>query len=145
MGDQRRSRVAGTNWDLLQVSGGALDLSGLSSENRFILDLTTLTGTVGGQMANYVDGQSYTFSLATYASLDLPNSFSGNDLTSLFNPSFSNWQNPAPSLANVSIVNDAATSTINLVIVPEPSAVALLAAAAAAAALPRVRRRPSGT
>ena len=137
--------VAGTNWDLLQVSGSALNLSGLSSENRFNLDLTTLLDTVGGQMMNYVDGQSYTFSLATYASLVLPAGFSGNDLTSLFNPSFANWQNPAPSVANVSIVNDAATGTINLVIVPEPSAIALLAAAAAAAALPRVRRRTRGT
>lgn len=55
--------AAGTNWDILNVSGAALDLTGLSSGNKFVLDLTTLTGTVAGPMANYVDGQGYTFSL----------------------------------------------------------------------------------
>lgn len=133
--------VAGTNWDLLRVSGGALDLSGLSGESRFNLDLTTLTGSAGGPMANYVDGQAYTFSLATYASLDLPTGFSGNDLTSLFDPSFANWQNPAPLLANVSIVNDADAGMINLVIVPEPGPVLLLAGGAAVAAVAWSRRR----
>jgi hypothetical protein len=131
----------GTNWDVLNVSGGALDLSGLSAGNTFNLDLTTLTGSASGPMANYVDGQAYTFSLATYASLSLPAGFSGTDLTSLFSLSFDNWENAAPSLANVSIVNNPATSTINLVVVPEPGTLALAAMALTAAAAWKLRRR----
>jgi fibronectin-binding autotransporter adhesin len=133
--------AAGTNWDVLNVSGGALDLSGLSVGNTFNLDLTTLTVSASGPMANYVDGQAYTFSLATYASLSLPVGFSGNDLTSLFTLSFDNWANPVPSLANVSIVNNSATSTINLVVVPEPSTLALAVMALAAAGWKLRRRR----
>jgi fibronectin-binding autotransporter adhesin len=133
--------AAGTNWDVLNVSGGALDLSGLSVGNTFNLDLTTLTVSASGPMANYVDGQAYTFSLATYASLSLPAGFSGTDLTSLFSLSFDNWENAAPSLANVSIVNNPATSTINLVVVPEPGTLALAAMALTAAAAWKLRRR----
>jgi autotransporter-associated beta strand protein len=133
--------AASTNWDILNVSGGALDLTGLSSGNRFALDLTTLTGTVPGPMVNYVDGQSYTFSLASYASLALPGGFSGNDLTSLFTLSFVNWDNPVPSLANVSVVRNTGADTIDLVIVPEPTGLAVAGIAFAAAGWLLRRRR----
>jgi len=133
--------AADVNWDILNVSGGALDLSGLSSGSTFALDLTTLTGTVPGPMVNYVDGQSYTFSLASYASLVLPGGFSGNDLTSLFSLSFANWRNTAPSLANVSVVNNTVANTIDLVIVPEPTGLAVAGIAFAAAGWLLRRRR----
>lgn len=131
----------GTNWDVLNVSGGALNLSGLSSENRFNLDLITLSGTASGPMANYVDGQSYSFALATYSSLALPTGFSGADLTSLFQLNMGGWLNTMPAPGNISVVNNAATSTINLVVVPEPTSAGLLAAAALAAGVARASRR----
>ena len=131
---------AGTNWDILQVSGSALDLAGLSSSNKFLLDLVTLSGTAAGSMANYVDGESYSFALASYTALTLPIGFSGNDLTSLFTLSFTNWSNPVPSLSNVSVVNNTLAGTIDLVIVPEPSALVLAGMALAAAGW-KLRRR----
>jgi autotransporter-associated beta strand protein len=133
--------AADVNWDILNVSGGALDLSGLSSGSTFALDLTTLTGTVPGPMANYVDGQSYTFSLASYDSLTLPGEVTGDDLTSLFTLSFANWRNTAPSLANVSVVNNTVANTIDLVIVPEPTGLAVAGIAFAAAGWLLRRRR----
>lgn len=133
--------AASTNWDILNVSGGALDLSGLSSVNTFVLDLTTLTGTVAGPMANYVDGQSYTFSLASYDSLTLPGEVTGDDLTSLFTLSFVNWGNMSPSLANVSVVRNTGANTIDLVIVPEPTGLAVAGIAFAAAGWLLRRRR----
>ena len=60
--------TAGTNWDMIAVSGGALDLSGLSGTNQFILDLTTLAaGDVAGGLASPYDGGSYMFQIASYA------------------------------------------------------------------------------
>ena len=133
--------AADVNWDILNVSGGALDLSGLSSGSTFALDLTTLTGTVPGPMVNYVDGQSYTFSLASYDSLTLPGEVTGDDLTSLFTLSFVNWGNMSPSLANVSVVRNTGANTIDLVIVPEPTGLAVAGIAFAAAGWLLRRRR----
>jgi hypothetical protein len=92
-------------------------------------------------MVNYVDGQSYTFSLASYDSLTLPGEVTGDDLTSLFTLSFVNWGNMSPSLANVSVVRNTGANTIDLVIVPEPTGLAVAGIAFAAAGWLLRRRR----
>lgn len=127
--------VAATNWDVLNVSGGSLDLSALSGgAGRMSLELVTLDGSTNGPMANYVDGGTYVFSLMTYSSLSLPAGFAGDDLTELFSLDFAGWLNPEPLPGNVFVVNDAETSTISLVVVPEPTTVPLAVAAVASVA-----------
>jgi len=136
--------VVGTNWDVLNVSGGALNLTGLSSESRFNLDLITLSGTASGLMANYIDGQSYSFAIATYSSLALPTGFTDTDLTSLFQLNTSGWLNPLPAPGNFMVINDADANTINLVIVPEPAGLALAGLGSVAAAWALRRRKILG-
>jgi fibronectin-binding autotransporter adhesin len=133
--------VVATNWDVLNVSGSGLNLTGLSSESRFNLDLITLSGTASGLMANYIDGQSYSFAIATYSSLALPTGFTDTDLTSLFQLNTSGWLNPLPAPGNFMVINDADANTINLVIVPEPAGLALAGLGSVAAAW-ALRRRP---
>ena len=76
---------------------------------------------------------------ASYATLTLPGGFSGNDLTSLFSLSFANWNNAVPS--NVFVVNNTVANTIDLVIVPEPTSLALAGIAFAATGWLLRRRR----
>lgn len=117
--------ASGTNWDLLTVMG-ILDLSALSASNKYLLDLSTLTSlNAPGPMANYSDGASYTWSLATASSvlLDSGTAVGGTDITSLFNLSFSNWANSAPSAGNYSVKVASNGQGIDLVIVPEPDTI----------------------
>jgi fibronectin-binding autotransporter adhesin len=120
--------VAGTNWDLVNVSSGAFDLSGLSTTpgNQFVLDLITLdAGNAAGPLAIPFDGGSYTFAIASYdpSNFLLPTGFSntaGANLTSLFTINLDNWQGTQPQLGNVSVKINSTATGIDLVIVPEP-------------------------
>lgn len=117
--------IVGTNWDLLTVTG-ALDLTSLSGASTYLLDLTTLTSlNAAGPMANYVAGGSYTWSLVSASSVLLASgtAAAGTDITSLFNVSFANWANTAPSAGNYSVRVASDGQGINLVIVPEPNTI----------------------
>ena len=121
------SGTAGTNWDLLNVSGGTFDISALSAASKFNLNLVTLTGsnTAGPLDSGYVAGSTYEFLITSFATLGSgTNTFGANsDLTSLFNISLAGWQGTQPSLSDISVkVNNAGTG-IQLVIVPEPGTI----------------------
>jgi fibronectin-binding autotransporter adhesin len=147
----------GVNWDLITVSGGALNLATLSSGSSFNLNLVTLSGTAAGAMANYTAGNAYRWRIFDATSLTLPSSFNSflvttgtyadfTDVTSLFTLGTNGWQNGSLDLADVKVeVADDGTG-LDLVIVgvvPEPSTLVLAAAGIAAAGW-RCRRRRSG-
>jgi autotransporter-associated beta strand protein len=140
------SGTAGVNWDVINVSGSTFDLSGLSAENRFILDLTTLTGAnAAGPLDVSYDGGSYTFPIASYAALSSPLGTAAlTDLTSLFDIRLTNWALPRPQASDISVRINASQSGLDLVIVPEPTGLAVATIGIAAAALSlRTRRRRS--
>lgn len=118
--------VAGTNWDVIAVSGGALNLSGLSSSSPFVLDLTTLaTGNVPGELAGGYTPGTYAFEIATFSSLQVPVSYSNGAnsvLTDLFNfNGLANWQGTQPTGLSVKVNSAGNGLELNLVIVPEPA------------------------
>lgn len=121
---------AGDAWDLLAVTAGGLDLSGLSTGNRFTLDLITLTGgnTPGPLDIGYVPGSSYEFLIASFNTLSVPGSFSSaanSDLTGLFTVDLANWNGTQPAPGDISVKVNASGTGISLVIVPEPTAITL--------------------
>jgi fibronectin-binding autotransporter adhesin len=149
-------------WDVLAITGtGALDLSPLSaasSATRFNLNTWTLSGTnpdVDGPAQNFtLTGTSYyRFQFATFADasrLLLPagmgSAFPDQDLTTLFNLNTSavngtgGWdasQRPALGVMSVRVGLDG--KSLDLVVVPEPSAICLAALGAVAMGLWRRR------
>jgi fibronectin-binding autotransporter adhesin len=125
---------AGTNWDLLDVSGGTFDLSGLStgSGGQFVLDLITLdAGDAAGPLAIPFDGGSYTLPIATYdaANFLLPSGFTntaGADLTDLFTVSLANWQGTQPQVGDLSVRINSTATGLDVVIVPEPGTLGVM-------------------
>jgi fibronectin-binding autotransporter adhesin len=136
------SGTAGTNWDLLNISGGTFDLSGLSAGSRFILDLTTLTAAdLPGPLAVPFDGGASAFPIASYATLSSPLGTAAlTDLTSLFDLRLDNWAAPKPGLGDISVRINAAADGIELIVVPEP-ATAVGGLVAVGLAAWRLRRR----
>lgn len=136
---------AGTNWDQITVTG-LLGLDSLSTTNRFNLNLVTLTGsnTAGPLDIGYVAGSPYQFTIATFGSLAVPTGFTttaNSDLSGLFAVNLTGWQGTQPNPAQISVrVNSTATG-IDLVIVPEPGAIALAAAGLGAMGIVRWKRR----
>jgi fibronectin-binding autotransporter adhesin len=149
-------------WDVLAITGtGALDLSPLSaasSATRFNLNTWTLSGTnpdVDGPAQNFtLTGTSYyRFQFATFADasrLLLPagmgSAFPDQDLTTLFNLNTSavngtgGWDaSQRPSLGVMSVRVGLDGKSLDLVVVPEPSAVCLAALGALAMGLWRRR------
>jgi T5SS/PEP-CTERM-associated repeat protein/autotransporter-associated beta strand protein len=61
---------AGTGWDLVTSGGGALDLTSLTSANKFNLNLWSLSGIapdVDGDALNFDNTQNYTWTILTAA------------------------------------------------------------------------------
>ena len=120
--------AAGTNWDKVVVTN--LNLTGLSTSNKFIIDLTTLTGsnTNGPLDSAYVSGPTYIFPFVDFGSLSVGGTFStaaNSDLTGLFSFNLTNWQGTKPSASDISVKVNSAGNGLNLVIVPEPGTIAL--------------------
>lgn len=64
---------ASNGWDLLAVSGGAWDITGLNSGNPFDINLWSLSGIspdVNGAATNFDNTQNYTWEILTYTSLN---------------------------------------------------------------------------
>ncbi|MCX7412752.1 MAG: autotransporter-associated beta strand repeat-containing protein [Planctomycetia bacterium] len=139
------SGTAGTSWDLLNVSGGMFDISGLSASGKFNLDLVTLNGSnVAGPLdSSYVPGSTYEFLITSFATLGSGTSNFGpnSDLTSLFNINLTGWQGIKPSLSDMSVRVNAAGNGIQLVIVPEPSTMFFAGLGVVMAGWWRLRRR----
>jgi autotransporter-associated beta strand protein len=144
------SGTPGGNWDFVNVSSGTFNLSALAATpgSQFTLDLVTLDAfNVAGSLATPYDGGSYTLPIASYdpANFLLPSGFSntaGADLTSLFTfAGLANWQGPQPPLGDISVKINSSATGIDLVIVPEPTAVSLVGIGLALAACTVRRRR----
>lgn len=140
---------AGTTWDLIDITSGTFSLAtlGTAGASRFTLDLTTLgAGGALGPLASGYDGGSYSLLIADFAgaSLTVPNGFStaaGSDLTPLFSLNLGNWQSPQPDVGNMSVRINSGGTGLELVIVPEPGAVALAGIGAGLAGWTILKRR----
>jgi autotransporter-associated beta strand protein len=124
--------TTGTNWDLINVTGGGLNLASLSGAGQFNLDLSTLTASgSSGSMDNYTPGGSYTWRIFDANALTLPGLFGsspytpGTDITSLFNVLTANWKNTVPAANDISVKVAENGTGIDLVVVPEPGTIAL--------------------
>jgi fibronectin-binding autotransporter adhesin len=123
--------TAGTNWDLVNVTSGTFDLSGLSTAacGQFVLDLITLAAdNSSGALAIPYAGGSHTLRIANYdaANFLLPAGLTNTanaDLTSLFSISLANWQGTKPDAGNISVRINSTATGIDFVIVPEPDTV----------------------
>ena len=107
-----------TNWDF--ISGGALDINGLSSSSKFNINLIGLAGNVSGAVLNWDGSSAGQWKIATFSSI--AGTFAANlfyvDTTGFIN------NNAAPGTFGVSNVNNDLFLTYA---VPEPSTWALLA------------------
>jgi len=118
--------TAGTNWDLFSVTG-LLDMSGVTSANKWILVVTGDTGFTG-----WTDTSSYSYVFAQAASVSGFSSVDGTDITSLFNITNSGITSLPNSSFNpngdfkVVVGRANGLTTLNLMAVPEPSTGAML-------------------
>jgi autotransporter-associated beta strand protein len=119
--------TAGTNWDLLSVTG-LLDMRGVTSSNKWNLVITADAGFTG-----WTDTTSYSYVFAQAASVAGFSNVVGTDITSLFNitaSGFSNLPNVSSNPSGDFKVEVGPTSggltTLTLMTVPEPSTGALL-------------------
>jgi autotransporter-associated beta strand protein len=111
--------TAGTNWDLFSVSG-LLDMSGVTSANKWNLVITGDSG-----FAGWTDTSSYSYVFAQAANVS---GLVGNDITNLFNITTSGIASKPNASFNVNgdfkVVVGSANSgltTLSLMAVPEPS------------------------
>jgi autotransporter-associated beta strand protein len=142
--------VAGTDYDTMIVTG-ELNLSALSSTNRFVIDLISLDGNGdGAALVDFDPLSTFTFTLIEYNTLSLgANAGLGANITSLFTLNTGAFLdlNGNEVAAGWSVINDISSSSISLTYapIPEPSTYGLILGglALAATALRRKRRQLS--
>ena len=121
--------TAGTDWDLLSV-GGLLDMSGVTSANKWKLVVTGDSG-----FAGWTGTDSYSYVFAQAASVLGFSSTVGTDVTSLFNITTAPGISSVPNSSfnpngdfKVVVGSSNGKTTLNLMAVPEPSSGSLLLA-----------------
>jgi autotransporter-associated beta strand protein len=138
--------VAGTDYDTMIVTG-ELNLAALSSDNRFVLNLTSLgDAETVGPLLDFDPLVTHSFTLIDYGTLDLgANTSFGANLSSLFTLNTSGFldQNGNEVLAGWSVLNDTDRSALVLTYsaIPEPSTYGLILGALALAGAAVRRRR----
>jgi len=119
------SGSAGVNWDKVAITG-SLDISGLSSSNKFVLSLQTLVGTTPGLLGTFDQSVNHTWaSIITTAGLTLPGTgFNSN----LFSVNTSGFQNSFAGTFTV-IQDPISSNNLDLLYtaIPEPGTWAMLA------------------
>lgn len=137
------SGVAGVDWDLVEISGN-LDLSALSAQSTFAINLWTLASTgpdVNGFVVNFNNNQSYTWTIARVAGAII--GFDASDFTINLGATngTSGWANELGG-GSIAVVQNG--QDLNLVFsvapIPEPSTYGLLLGISVLA-LAAVRRR----
>ncbi len=136
--------TAGTNWDLLSVSG-LLDMSGVTSSSKWNLVVTGDSGFTG-----WTGTGEYSYVFAQAASVSGFSSVVGTDVTDLFNittTGIANLPNSSSTPAGefkVTVGSVGGLTTLNLMAVPEPSAASLMGIGLGALMILRtIRRRQS--
>jgi autotransporter-associated beta strand protein len=133
--------TAGTNWDLLSVSG-LLDMSGVTSSSKWNLVVTGDSGFTG-----WTGTGEYSYVFAQAASVSGLSSVVGTDVTSLFNittAGIANLPNSSSTPAGefkVTVGSVGGLTTLNLMAVPEPSAASLMGIGLGALMIVRTFRR----
>jgi autotransporter-associated beta strand protein len=138
--------TAGTTWDLFSV-GGLLNMSGVTSANKWNLVVTGDSGFTG-----WTDTSSYTYVFAQAASVSGFSPTVGTDVTSLFNITTSGIASKPNASFNVNgdfkvLVgsgtdgNGNQITTLNLMAVPEPSTSSMLGLGLAGLVATRLLRR----
>jgi autotransporter-associated beta strand protein len=133
--------TAGTNWDLLNVSG-LLDMSGVTSSSKWNLVVTGDSGFTG-----WTGTSSYSYVFAQAASVSGFSSVVGTDVTSLFNITTAGIANLPNSSSTptgdfkVTVGSVGGLTTLNLMAVPEPSASSLMGLGLGALMIVRTFRR----
>jgi hypothetical protein len=135
--------TAGTTWDLFSV-GGLLDVSGVTSGNKWNLVVTGDSG-----FAGWTDTSSYSYVFAQAASVSGFSSAVGTDVTSLFNITTSGIASKPNASFNANgdfkvLVGSAnGFTTLNLMAVPEPSTGSMLGLGLAGLVVTSLLRRKS--
>jgi hypothetical protein len=134
--------TAGTNWDLLSVTG-LLNMTGVTSSNRWNLVIT------GDGFTGWTGTSEYSYVFAQAVSVSGFSANVGTDVTSLFNITTSG----ITSLPNVSsnpdgdfkvVVGRAGDlTTLKLMAIPEPSTGSMMALGLAGLVVTRLLRRKS--
>jgi hypothetical protein len=118
--------TAGTNWDLLSVSG-LLDMTGVTSSSKWNLVVTGDSGFTG-----WTGTSEYSYVFAQAASVSGFSSVVGTDVTSLFNittagiADLPNSSSTPTGEFKVTVGSVGGLTTLNLMAVPEPSAASLM-------------------
>ena len=134
--------TAGTNWDLLSVTG-LLNMSGVTSENRW-----NLVVTADGAFTGWTGTSEYSYVFAQAASVSGFSATVGTDVTSLFNITASGITSLPNSSYNSSgdfkvVVGRGAggLTTLKLMAIPEPSTGSMLTLGIAGLVVTRLFRR----